>query len=125
MRLEIRLCESSNPIMLDYMLFYYLSQGNLLIFYTSFSARRWPGLYYCLDMYCVLYIIHVSDISAIIVHIHFQRICITDIIMPVLGYISQLISANEAKLNQKKSIYVFKTKNNNKIIVVFIVKKMI
>ena len=51
---------------------------------------------------CVLYILHVSDkntprlggfiyISVIIVHIHFQRICVTDIIMLVLRYIGQFI----------------------------------
>ena len=42
--------------------------------------------------YCVLYIFHVLDIntprvlyiSAIIVHIYFQRKCVTDIIMLVL-----------------------------------------
>ena len=55
---------------------------------------------------CVLYIFHVSDIntprlggfiyiSAIIVQIHFQRICVTDIIMVVLRYISQFISFNQ------------------------------
>ena len=30
-------------------------------------------------------------ISAVIVHIHFQRICVTDIIMVVIRYISQFI----------------------------------
>ena len=55
---------------------------------------------------CVLYIFHVSDIillglgvlyiSAIIVHIHFQRICVTDIIMVVLRYISQFINGSRA-----------------------------
>ncbi len=54
---------------------------------------------------CVLYIFHVSYIllglevlyiSAIIVHIHFQRICVTDIIMLVLRCISQSINGSRA-----------------------------
>jgi len=56
---------------------------------------------------CVLYILHVSDkntprlggfiyISVIIVHIHFQRICVTDIIMLVLRYIGQFINGSRA-----------------------------
>jgi len=42
-------------------------------------------------------------ISAIIVHIHFQRICVTDIIMVVLRYISQFITTEQ--LNTSDSLY--------------------
>ncbi len=69
------------------------------------------GICYCLVTFiycCILYIFHVSDkntsrpglgvlyISAILVHIHFQRICVTDIIMLVLRCISQSINGSRA-----------------------------
>ena len=77
---------------------------------TGRVSRNRLYICYCFGyiyiLLCTLHL-HVSDIntprlggfiyiSAIIVHIHFQRICVTDIIMLVLRYIGQFINGSRA-----------------------------